>query len=248
MVFRVSVFYVLTWFFLILLGGIQQETGLLPPEVGLPQWGPGIAALLMLLIFRKDGFKLTFFSKDLPFSRYLTALIPLGMGVLAFLLKSLMTLKSTPDEALLNSLPLVLLWMPLGALGEEIGWRSHLHKKLDMKMNGLLSSVIVGLLWMLIHVHFLGEGFFFLIFLAIWFIAQSIVLYAILYDTGFNILLATLFHWATNLANLLILDVIYETSFWILNSLLWAVLAGILVWVKKDVFLSQKTINTHKGK
>jgi hypothetical protein len=34
---RVSLFYVFMWFFLMLLGGIQQETGLLPPEIGLAQ-------------------------------------------------------------------------------------------------------------------------------------------------------------------------------------------------------------------
>ena len=64
MYLRVGVFYVLTWFFLMMLGGIQQATGILPPQIGLPQWGPGIAALLMLVIFRKDGFKISFFSKE----------------------------------------------------------------------------------------------------------------------------------------------------------------------------------------
>ena len=35
MFLRISIFYVFTWFFLIFLGGIQQATGFLPPEVGL---------------------------------------------------------------------------------------------------------------------------------------------------------------------------------------------------------------------
>lgn len=34
---RIGVFYTLTWFFLILLGGFQQASGLLPPEIGLAQ-------------------------------------------------------------------------------------------------------------------------------------------------------------------------------------------------------------------
>ena len=41
MILRIGVFYLLTWFFIMLLGGIQQETGLLPPQIGLAQWGPG---------------------------------------------------------------------------------------------------------------------------------------------------------------------------------------------------------------
>jgi hypothetical protein len=47
---RIIVFYGLTWFFLILLGGGQQAAGL-PAEISLPQWGPGLAALLMLILF-----------------------------------------------------------------------------------------------------------------------------------------------------------------------------------------------------
>jgi hypothetical protein len=40
------------------------SNGLLTPEIGLPQWVPGIAALLMLVIFRKDDFKLNVFLRD----------------------------------------------------------------------------------------------------------------------------------------------------------------------------------------
>ena len=50
MFLRIIVFYVLVWFFLLLAGGIQQETGLLPPEICLAQWGPGIAALRYLFV------------------------------------------------------------------------------------------------------------------------------------------------------------------------------------------------------
>ena len=37
MFLRIIVFYGLTWFFLLLLGGIQQVTGLLPPQIDLAQ-------------------------------------------------------------------------------------------------------------------------------------------------------------------------------------------------------------------
>ena len=41
MFLRISVFYVLTWFFILLLAGIQQATGLLPPEM---DWPSGVRA------------------------------------------------------------------------------------------------------------------------------------------------------------------------------------------------------------
>jgi hypothetical protein len=58
MFLRIGVFVALAYFFLLLLAVIQQATGLLPQDIGLPHWGSGSAALLMLVLFRKDGFKI----------------------------------------------------------------------------------------------------------------------------------------------------------------------------------------------
>jgi membrane protease YdiL (CAAX protease family) len=241
MFLRIVVFYVLTWFFLGLLGGLQQETGLIPPEISLPQWAPGIAALLMLAIFRKDGFKITFFSKETPPARYLlAALLPVGVGLVIFLVLSLLKVESTAVPETYDNLPLVLLWMPLGALGEELGWRGYLHKKLDTRLRGLISSLLVGVLWMLIHVHFFSQGPVFLIFLVLLFISYSVVIYAVVQDTGFSVVLATVFHLAINLSNLLFLDVIYETSFMVINSLVWMAVAAVVVLIKKDLFVASK--------
>jgi membrane protease YdiL (CAAX protease family) len=232
---------VLTWFFLMLLGGVQQATGFLPPEIGLAQWGPGIAALLMLVLFRKDGFKITFFAKDTSTLRYLyAALIPLGVGIVVYSLKFWVPLQSSAVPGIFDNLPLTLLWIPLGAIGEEIGWRGYLHKKLDPRMRGLFSSLLVGVLWMPIHVHFLSQGPIFLFFFALTAISWSIVIYALLQDTNFNVLLASIFHMAINLANLFVLDVIYQTSFMMISSLVWVVVAAIFVITKRDHYLATK--------
>lgn len=242
MFLRISLFYVLTWFFLILLGGLQQATGILPPEVGLAQWGPGIAALLMLLFFRRDGHKLTFYSSDVPLSRYLyAALIPVGVSLIVWVLRSALSIQPSSDAPVYGSLLPMILWMPIGALGEELGWRGYLHKKLDSRLNGLLSSLLVGILWMPIHVHFLTRGPVFIFLLSLLIISYSIVLYALVQDTGFNVLLASLFHWFINVANLLFLDVIYETQFMMINALVWVLVAAAVVWQKRDLFFKTKT-------
>jgi membrane protease YdiL (CAAX protease family) len=241
MLLRVSVFYLLTWFFLVLLGGIQQETGLLPPEIGLAQWGPGIAALLMLVIFRKDDFKITFFSKATPVLRYLlAALIPLGAGLIVLLMRAFIPMETTTPPDVYDSLLLVLIWMPLGALGEELGWRGYLHKKLDTRMRGLFSSLLVGVLWMPIHIHFFSEGPVFVFFLTLLLTSYSIVIYALVQDTSFSVILATIFHLSINLTNLLFLDVIYETSFMVVNGIVWAVVAAIFVLAKRELYLGLK--------
>lgn len=241
MFLRVAVFYILTWFFLILFGGIQQATGILPPQIGLAQLAPGVAALLMLVIFRRDNFRIKFLSKETPPVRYLlAALIPAGLGLVVFLIRSIIPMESSPLPDVYDNMLLVILWTPLGALGEELGWRGYLHKKLDTRMRGLASSVLVGLLWMPIHVTFLTQGPVFIFLLALWFISVSIVIYALVQDIGFSVLVATIFHLVINLINLLVLDVLYVTSYWVVNVIVWAIAAAVTIYLKRDVFLSSK--------
>jgi membrane protease YdiL (CAAX protease family) len=240
MFIRIGVFYVLTWFFLILLGGFQQATGILPPEIGLAQWGPGIAALLMLVFFRKDNHRITFFSKEIPVMRYVyAALIPVGVSVIVFLVKAILAIKPSAIASNGAILPMIL-WMPFGALGEELGWRGYLHKKLDARMHGLWSSLLVGLLWMPIHVAFFGKGALFLSFLVLLIVSYSVVIYALVQDTNFNVLLASVFHLFINLSNLLFLDVIHETQFMMVNALVWAVVAAAVVFLNRERFWAVK--------
>jgi membrane protease YdiL (CAAX protease family) len=244
---RVIVFYVLTWFFLILLGGIQQATGLLPPEIGLAQWGPGLAALLMLVLFRKDGHKIIFFSNDITPMRYVyAALIPVGIGLIIFLIRSFMSIEPSADAPTYGSLLLLVLWMPFGAIGEELGWRGYFHKKLATRtrMRGLFSSLLVGVLWMPIHVTFLTQGPVFILLLTVLIISYSIVIYALVQDTGFNVLLASVFHLSINLTNLLFLDVIHETSFMMINAIAWAIVAAVTVFMKRDIFFAPKNYSS----
>jgi uncharacterized protein len=241
MFLRIAIFYMLTWIFLILLSGVQQATGILPPQIGLAQLGPGVAALLMVVLFRRDAMKITFFSKETPLVRYLlAALIPAGLGLVVFLLQSIVPMETSPVPDIYSNMLLVILWIPLGALGEELGWRGYLHKKLDTRLRGLVSSVLVGLLWMPIHVTFLTQGPVFVLLLALWFIAVSIVIYALVQDIGFSVLVATIFHLVINLINLLVLDVLYVTTYWVVNVIVWAIAAAIVVYLKRDVFLASK--------
>lgn len=241
MFLRIGVFYVLTWFFLMLLGGLQEATGILPSQIGLAQWGPGIAALLTVVIFRKDGIKITFFSKDTPPLRYLwAALIPAGIGFLVYLIRTMLPIQSAPPPDAYNQMLLILVWTPLGALGEEIGWRGYLHKKLNTRLRGLISSVIVGLMWMPIHLTLLSKGPVMLTFLAVWFISLSSVIYGLVQDTGFSVLMAAIFHMTLNFINLLFIDVMDSPSFWVLNGLVWAIVAALFVLRKRELYLGSK--------
>lgn len=240
MFLRVLVFYVMMFLFLLALGGGSQALGL-PPELGLAQWGPGIAGLLMLLIFRRDNHQLSFFHRDTPPLRYLAAAaIPPGVVLIAGAIGLL--IRVSPDTAAeFGSLWLVILWAPLGALGEEIGWRGYLHRRLDTRMRGFTSSLVVGVLWATMHVHFFGNGLAFMLVFTLMMIAISLVIYAVVRDTGFSILLATLFHLAINLSNLLALGWLNDLTFMAALSGIWVLAAALVVWLRREQFLAAKT-------
>lgn len=238
---RVVVFYLLAFVFTIVLGGIQEATGLSQETIILPQWGPGLAALLMLLIFRKDGHRFSIVERRIPASRYvLAALIPTGGALVVYLISSLIF--GAVDFGDLTGIPwLLLLWMPLGAFGEELGWRGYLHKRLDFRVAGLFSSFIVGVLWALWHVGSYANGALYMAFFVLSITSYTFVLYALVADTGFNVLVATIFHLMINVTNLFSFSIINELEFVIVNSLVWAGICVVVVVTRRSLFTTRMT-------
>jgi membrane protease YdiL (CAAX protease family) len=239
MILRVVVFYVLTWFFTSLLGGLQQEAGLLPGLTFLPQWGPGIAGLLTMLIFRKrDGVRITFFIAKMPLRRYLGAfLLPLGFGLLPLVFALLFL--GDPQSMRITVVGLGM--MVAGAVGEEIGWRGYLHKRIAPHLNGLLSSVVVGLLWAPFHVMYFEGGVLFMAFFALALVSLSIMAYAVLAEYEFNVLGATLFHLAINLTSALYAGLVLSFSMplMIAYGVIAALMAAVVVFVRGELFFSR---------
>jgi uncharacterized protein len=238
MILRVGVFYVLTWFFTMLIGGLQQEAGLLPGLTFLPQWGPGIAGLLTMWIFyKRDGVRITFFNPEMPLRRYLwTFLLPLGFGLLPFILARV----ALGDPEGLQITPVLLASMIVGAIGEEIGWRGYLHRRIAPHMNGLASSMVVGVLWTPFHMHYLAGGVVFMAFFGLGLISLSVMAYAVLAEYKFNVLGATLFHLSINLTSALYAGLVLDFSlpFIIAYGVIAALVAAAVVFVRRDLFLS----------
>lgn len=244
MILRVAVFYILAFFLLILLGGGSQAIGI-PPEIGLAQWGPGIAGLLMLVFFRKDAFRITFINRQTPLLRYvIAAAIPFGVALIVYLITQMIGYdEAAAGMAIANPL-LFSLWIPFGALGEEIGWRGYLQKRLDGRLRGIVSSVLVGLLWMPIHVHLFQNGLMYMLLVTVLLIAYSIVIYALTQDTGFSVLLATVFHAAINYSNLLFLDIFNEISFMAVYTGIWVVIAIATILMRRTQFFEPQASRT----
>lgn len=236
MIIRVIVFYVLTLLFTVLLAGLQQVTGLDTTRVTLPQWGPGLAALVMMLLFRRDRFRLSLSGQDLSPIRLLAALIiPIGVALVVYTI-----VRPGPDVAPL-SWWLMLPGMAVGALGEELGWRGYLHKQIDPTLRPLVSSVLVGVLWAFFHMGLWANGVIYMALFIVLAISYSIVLYWLLEGSRFNIWLATLFHLGINIANLPFLGIISGVGlqFVLVSAVTWTILAvAVVVW-RRDLFLQR---------
>jgi hypothetical protein len=90
MLHKVVIFYVLAFVFTIILAGIQEGASISPEAVILPQWGSGLAALVMLVIFRGDRHWFSVVDRSIPLSRYVVAaLVPLGGALAAYLINTL---------------------------------------------------------------------------------------------------------------------------------------------------------------
>ena len=135
---------------------------------------------------------------------------------------------------------ILLLWFPLGAIGEELGWRGYLHKRLNAGLAGLVSSVIVGVLWALWHVGVYQNGAFYMAFFVLLMISYTFVVYALVGRIGFNVLVAAVFHTMINVPNLFTYSLVHQVEFMIVSSLGWAAIAVIVVLTRRSLFLMKE--------
>lgn len=239
MVVRIVVFYGLTLLLTFLIGGLQQEAGVLPGLTFLPQWGPGIAGLITMLIFRgRDGVRIAFSNPRMPLQRYLWAfLLPFGFGLLAFIFALIFF---GDPQSMAFTAPVVAM-MIAGALGEEIGWRGYLQRRIALHLNGLASSLLVGLLWTTFHVTYFEGGVVFMAFFGLALVSLSVMAYAVLAEYAFNVVGAALFHLAINLTSALVAGLVLSFSlpFMMAYGVIAALVAAVVVWVRRDLFFAR---------
>ena len=228
---RAGAFLGLTWLALALLGGAQSLLPGLPPGVALPQLSPGLAALAMLAILRHDALRPRFSLGTRPIARVAIAVtVPL---VIALLVAAVTGVTPTWSVSLA-----ALAWIPVGALGEELGWRGYLHRVLDVRMRGLGSSVLVGLMWLPFHVGLWGLGMPRLALFGVTLVAASIVIFALVHDVGFSVTIAALCHAALNVGSALLGGSATSTPVMAFTAAGWSIAAIVAVVLRRRAFLS----------
>ena len=235
---KAGLFFGITFIFTIILSVIQQALGIDAEKIVLPQFGPGLAALVMVMVFRGDHAKFTIAFKGIPFLKYLGVIgIPIAVSIILFLIYGCFIGPISIPPANASSLAVMLGGMLLGAFGEELGWRGYLQNMLHKRLNGLLAFLLVGVLWGLWHVGNYQNGPTYVLFFVFSTIGYSAVLAWLLQGTDFNVVLACLFHFAVNAGFYILKDALADIRLITLNGLVWLGAAVVIVALNRKEFL-----------
>jgi membrane protease YdiL (CAAX protease family) len=241
---RVVVFYVMTFVFTIAFSILQQVLGIDPAKVSMAQFGPGLAALVMLLMFRADNAKLVVAFKGIPLWKYLAAVgMPVGISMILFLIYNQFIHPVPLPLVDAPSLAIILVGMLVGAFGEELGWRGYLQKMLGARRNGLAAFIIVGVLWGLWHVGNYQFGPVYVLFFVLSTIGYSAVMAWLIQTSDYNVIPAALFHFAVNAGFYILKDALADVRLIALNGIVWMGAAAVIVVLYRKEFLRSRNLN-----
>ena len=162
--------YLISWAFLIpcyrILLNAEEGTFPILALIGLPgAYGPSIAALLISRITEGSGSIKRLLKKAIMWKLHakwylFIFLMPLGLLTVSVIISSILFEFSLGKIDGLSGLkvifPFVLIALPFGPMGEELGWRGYLLPKLLDKFNPSLSSLFLGTMWTVWHIASFG--------------------------------------------------------------------------------------------
>jgi len=238
MIFKVILYITFTILFTGLLAVFQQKIKLDFETIVLPQVAPFIGFLLIILLFKDLRININFdFNKIIAQKSLLAICLPFLLIAIAFMIGKVFGVDVKLTKDLNPLISIMLIGMIVGAIGEEIGWRSFLQPTLERNNSALISSIIVGSIWGLWHIGHYKNGLIFMIGFLLFTISASIILVWILRDTRYNIIIATIFHTSINLGFFILFkNSLTDSKLMIINGLVWLIAAiGIVLITGKDL-------------
>ncbi len=219
---KIGLFFVITFVFTILLSMVQQLLSIDPVQVSLPQFGPGIAALVMLRLFKKDQVKLTVTLQGIRPLQYLVAVVlPLVVPVILFLVYNQFVAPISIPSISGTAFLVMLGGIMLGAFGEELGWRGYAQNLLARERNSVVAFLVVGVLWGVWHIGNFQNGTIFMLFFVFSTIGYSAVMGWLVQGANSNVVLPTLFHFSVNVGFFILQEAVMDVRIAALNGFVW---------------------------
>jgi len=228
---KLILFVVFTFVFVAILAMVQMATNLSFGIITLPQLAPTMAYVLVIILFKNLYRPITVkINKIVLVKSFIAIIFPLALFALAYYIGKLMGMDVNIGSNVFSIITIGLLGIIIGAVTEEIGWRSFFQPTLEQKHSVFVSSVIVGLVWGIWHIgHFMNGPIFMLGFL-IFTISVSIIIAFLYKNTQYNIIISSLFHASINIGFTIYFTNGFENiSFFLVISFVWLITAIIIL-------------------
>ena len=237
-------FVVFAFVFVSALFFLQQILGIDYQIISLTQLAPSLAYIITIIIFKELFISIKLqINKTIIIKILFVIVIPLVLGSITFIIGRLYKIDMKIN---ISSIPIVLFGIIIGAIGEEIGWRGFLQPTLDKKYPIIISSVIVGFIWAIWHIPYFFYGLLYMCVFIVFTISYSIIIVRLLKNTQYNIIVSSVFHISLNLfAQIFYRNSMekYFFSIMVINSIIYLILATIIVLCNKEYFLNKNRKN-----
>ncbi len=233
MIFKIVLFILITLFITALLATFQQKINLDFNKIILPQLAPMIGFLIMVLLFKDLRVSIgVHFNKIIALKSLLAFVLPFFLIFVSFLIGKSAGLEIERTNNLSSLFSVIIIGMFIGAIGEELGWRSFLQPIMERKNSVLISSIIVGLIWGMWHIGHYKNGVLFMIGFLIFTVSASIMIAWILRGSEYNIIISTIFHLSINIGFFTFFkNSLTNPKLMLINGIVWVVFAlGIVIF------------------
>lgn len=216
------------------------------------------STFVLVLLFKKlypgDSFK-EFLKRQFCKVSVLDFLIPLliqaaiiAFAIIIFFISRGESLESIKFTSVSGILPLLLINITSGPMGEELGWRGYALKELQKKHSPLVASLFIGLLWGFWHFPLWivtgYTGYDLLLYSAFFMlgILSFSVFITYFYNKSKNILVAVWIHFLFNM--LMQIVVIEDYRILLFVSILYVLVSVVIVLGNKKTMLQKAPVST----
>jgi membrane protease YdiL (CAAX protease family) len=189
----------------------------------LPQLAPAVGFIAVSLIFADVAFSVNIgFNKTVAIKTLIAFIAPVLLFGISFLAGRQAGLNVKLTEQLQSVVPVMIIGIVVGAVGEEIGWRTFLQPLLEKKYSILTASVLVGLIWGAGHVGHYKNGLLFMSGFLLFTVSASIMIAWLLHGTQYSLIIASVFHVAVNLGAVIFFkNSLADAKLMIINGIVW---------------------------
>jgi membrane protease YdiL (CAAX protease family) len=238
---KLILFVVFAFVFVTILAVVQIITNLSFEIIALPQLAPALAYLVIILMFR-DLYKpiIININKIVLIKAFIAIIFPLAIFTSSYFIGKLLGINVKIQNNLFPIIIVSLLGIIIGAIAEEIGWRSFFQPTLEQKHSPFISSLIVGLIWGIWHIGHFRNGIIFMLLFLIFTISVSIIIVYILKNMQYNLIISSPFHASINIGFIIFFTNGFENiKYFSIISFVWLIAAIIILICGKKYYFTK---------